>query len=95
MLTNTIEMTLNEETIDAKKASVLRFLKSTWVKIKTITGPPIVFEGEVHTHTHTHTHTLKYFKILYFLRVKIIYCKFLFASKCHALYLVDDINSRQ
>ena len=55
MLTNTIEMTLNEETIDAKKASVLRFLKSTWVKIKTITGPPIVFEGEVHTHTHTHT----------------------------------------
>ena len=57
MLTNTIEMILNEETIDAKKASVLCFLKSRWVKIKSITGPPIVFEGEVYTHTHTHTHT--------------------------------------
>lgn len=57
ILTHTTEMTLNEETIDAKRASVLCFLKSRWVKINNITGPPIVFQGEVYIYTHT------YFKV--------------------------------
>ena len=88
MLTNTTEITLNEETVDTKKLSTQCFLKSRWVKIKSITGPATVYQGEVYIF-------LKYFKIRCFLRVKTIYCIFLFIAKCHALPLVDDIYSRQ